>query len=134
MHAVVPQAVVTGLGVCAHVLVPSQSRNMQSVSVQVIPVPEQTPPAHVSVWVQRLPSSQLFDRLHCHVPPAFVQMYVEPPHETSSQEWVASQECDIPLAHTPLARFTPQPVHVLPTTSSNRSLHSSGVAHAPSTV
>jgi hypothetical protein len=65
--------VVTGLGVCAQVLVPSQSRNMQSVSVQVIGVPTQFPAAQASPQVQSFPSLQPVTVRHSQVPPALVQ-------------------------------------------------------------
>jgi hypothetical protein len=70
---VVPQVTVSALGVWAHVLVPLQLSVMQAVLVQVIPTPAHAPPPHVSVWVHGSPSSQSPARLHCHVPPSFVQ-------------------------------------------------------------
>jgi hypothetical protein len=65
--------VVTGLGVCAQVLVPSQSKNMQSVSVQVMGVPWQLPATQASPHVQSFPSLQPVTVRHSQVPPALVQ-------------------------------------------------------------
>jgi hypothetical protein len=97
-----------------HALVPLQERSTQGESSQEMVVPEQIPPPQVSPYVQRLPSLQTAESLHCHVPPAFVQKYEAPPHETTSHEWVASHVELVPLPQTPLALLTPQPMQLRP--------------------
>jgi hypothetical protein len=62
-----------GFGVSAQVLVPSQVRVMQAVSVQVMAVPPQVEPEQVSPQVQALPSSQPAAVRQAQVPLALVQ-------------------------------------------------------------
>ena len=68
-----PQVVDVDFGVSVQVLVPLHVLVMQSVDVQVIAVPVQTPPEQASLKVQRLPSSQAGLVRQAQVPPVLVQ-------------------------------------------------------------
>jgi hypothetical protein len=69
-----PHVVVMGASTSVQVLVPLHVRVVQASLAHSISVPEHAPPPQVSPQVQLSPSSQAAESLHCHVPPAFVQM------------------------------------------------------------
>ena len=72
-HVVVPHVVDGGDGVSSHALVPSQSLCRHVVSAQMMSVPSQTLPPHVSPYQQELRSSHPGLVRHCQALPTFVQ-------------------------------------------------------------
>ena len=114
-----PHAVDEGFGVSVHTLVPLHTEFMQSVGVQVIVVPTQSPLAQASLKVHGFVSSHATDVRHAHVPPVLVQRYVVPPQVKVWQtSWLAAlQLYTAPPEQIPSASAGPQPTQAWPMSS-----------------
>jgi hypothetical protein len=109
---VLPHSVRADFGVSVHVAVPLHDRVMQSVVVQLMPVPEHVPPPQTSPWVHRSPSSQAVLVRHCQTPPSCVQCQVWPPQLTPWHRlWVVPSQVNVPPPpQVPVAPAGPHPV------------------------